>query len=135
MLATAIVAVTAVGVSTAQVASTLSIGARDHEILNLSADSYSELDVTLVTVPKSEKQLLILENINDKALTINHVISGVFSGVISFRKGHSESITLNPSDKVSVAINGPSSPNFKFNNRSVLMKGRLIGGHLVLASH
>ena len=135
MLATAIFAVTAVGVSTAQVMNTLSVKPSSSILLESAAEYVADFSVTLGDVPDSEKRLLVLENVQDRELTIHHLDSNAFLHKGSFGDEHSGSITLKPSQKVSVLIDGPVFSERSVGNRLVSMKGRLLDGHLVLFSN
>jgi len=130
MLATAIIAVTAVGVSTAQVVNTLSLGSLNPTFLESPPDT--DLAVTIRSIPKSKKRILTLENLKSEVLTIRNLNYEIIGHTVGFEQERTESITLRPSQQVALVIDGPSSPQFESRSRLVSMKGRVVDGHLVV---
>lgn len=132
MLAAAIIAVTTVGVSTAQVVNTLSVELRGPTLLEAAPEMVTDLEVTLETIPMTSNKMLILENVNDKALSIRHLNYELLSRNARNYDGHLDGITLKPNQSLSLVIDGPSTTHTGHHNRLVKMKGRVVGGHLVL---
>lgn len=137
MLAVSLFAITAVGVSTAQVVSALSSETLGNANLNPASAVSSDISVTIGGIPESENKMLVVKNLNDEELTIHHLDSANLNSGASghnaeFCHDHSESVTLQPRQAVSVLINGPASSEYLNGDRTVSMKGLVIDGHMLL---
>ena len=145
MLATAIVAVTAVGVSTAQVVNALTAKHSNTAQISTTLPSAAtemaaELEVLVGTLPESQDKLLFLENMKNEEITISHLNCEPLSQVAESNTDLSGCTTLEPKGKVSLVIDGSSSTKSENSHstksgnldRLVSMKGQVVGGRLVL---
>ena len=137
MLAASLFAITAVGVSTVQVVNALSSGTLSAANSNPTLAVSSDIAVTIGGIPESENKMLVVKNLNDEEVTIHHLDSanlnsGASGHNVEFCHDHSESITLQPQQAVSVLINGPASSEYLSGDRTVSMKGLVIDGHMLL---
>jgi len=138
MAVVALMAVTAVGVSTAQVITTLAEdGARQpYAATSMSALDQHDLSITLVRVPNGGESTLILKNVTDKNLDFRHLhtasiaVDGVRINCSKINCSHS--ITLEPDRNVSLKISDQDLSVTRNDMRVVTMNGRVIDGNIVL---
>jgi len=134
----ALLAVAAVGVSTAQVITTLAVDDVKYSSAH-KGDGYSgnaELLVTLVDGTDAGENTLVLKNVTNTDLHIRRFHPAAVAvndkTLESAERKEPHAVSLQPGQQMSVILNSNEAIRTREGTRATAMKGRVIGGAVVL---